>query len=200
MKSIPSLGVERMKIRHYDFDATLRIRLCPEIYGGFWWSTWNLIGQHLHDVAAVSQEGVRRSYWTVKGLCPCSRRSMTKHWLETRTIIWWPRTAKCTEGEKPPLPPSIPTSKTAPTLHYLSTSPRQLHTTHHQGYVLSSLIPKQALFSFQRKLRSRSTKGSSRRAEANWRLSRVLLSVLYEMVRILLQTNCIFYHWNFSMF
>lgn len=100
MKSIPSLRVERIKIRHRDFDATLRIRMCHEIYGGFWWSTCNLTRQHLHDVVAVSQEGGRRSYWTVKGLCPCSRRSMATHWLKTRTIAWQPGNSEVHRGRE----------------------------------------------------------------------------------------------------
>lgn len=55
--------------------------------------------------------------------------------------------------------------------------PRDNHIPHTIKAVLSSLIPKQASFSFQRQLRSRRMKGSSRRAGAKWGLSRVQLSI-----------------------
>lgn len=110
-----------------------------------------------------------------------SKRKMVRCWLETRATAWRPGSQELHRRKEtpviiPPMPPSSPLSRTAPTLYSPSASPRQTH------YVLLRLCSIQpdtytcytGLFSSQKQLRSRSMTGSSRRTGANRRLCGVL--------------------------
>lgn len=152
-----------------------------------WWGGWGDPGR--------AQEILLDSQWSISLVQEKDGKSLTGDRDHSLTIREQGHAQR--ERSITPLQSSFPASRTVPTLYSMSTFLRQSHSTCHWGHVLSLL---HRLIQLPGTAEVNEHEWFLKTAGAKWELSSVQLSVLYKMIRILFQIDCIVCRWSFSMF